>query len=436
MIRDIVHTLTTRVAVVPLGMLTGILAARYLGPADRGVMALFLLFPYTVKTFCTLGLDTASIYLHRKEKVPFETLFANCVAFGLGGGALMAVAVWFARGWLPGEAFSRGGPLFVVALATVPPVLLYQYMGGLARAVGEFRKSNLRPVIDKVLDAASMSLIFFAFHGGVFAYLVGHLLITSTIVLWMCWDLRPYLRNRVRVDFRVLGRMLKFGGKTYAQTIASHAHYRADVYLVAIFLLPADIAFYAIGAGLAERSLMLSDAMGTVIFPRMAGSSDRDAALLTARAARYTVMLGTVMALVICASGRLLVTGLYGRDFLPAVAPMYFLVTGVVMVGLTRILMRYLTSQNVHQHNAYMVGGSAVVNIALNLWLIPRYGIVGAAISSLTTYCLQGAWALWLFVRFSGLPLAAALAPTRADVAYFRGVAARARPGQPAPVVR
>ena len=436
MLKDIVHTLSTRVAVIPLGMLTGIIAARYLGPSDRGVMALFLLFPYTVKTFCTLGLDTASIYLHRKEKVAFETLFANCMAFGLAAGALLAAAVWLVRGWLPAKLFYDGGWLLGVALATVAPVLLYQYLGGLARAVGEFRKSNMRSVIDKVLDVGSMVMLFYVFHLGVFAYLVGHFVIITTIVLWMCWDLRPYIRQKIRPDLRVLGRMLKFGAKTYAQGIASHAHYRADVYLVAIFLSRADIAFYTIGAGLAERSLMLSDAMGTVLFPKLASSDNREAALLTARASRYTLLMGAVVALVICGSGRLLVEALYGRDYLPAVTPMYFLVSGVLMIGMTRILMRYLTSLNVHQHNAYLVGGSAVANIALNIWLIPAFGIVGAAISSLTTYGLQGAWALYLFRRFSGLPLSAALIVTREDLAYFRGLAARIRPRQAAPAAR
>ena len=433
MLKDIVHTLCTRVAVIPLGMLTGIIAARYLGPADRGVMALFLLFPYTVKTFCTFGLDTASIYLHRKEKVPFEVLLANCLAFGLVGGTILASTVWIVRGWLPGEAFAEGGPLFIVALATVPPVLLYQYLGGLARAVGEFRKSNLRSVIDKVLDVGVMVLLFFVYHAGVFAYLVGHFLIMVTIVLWMCWDLRPHIREKVRPDFKVLGRMLRFGGKTYAQTIASHAHYRADVYIVAIFLSSADIAFYAIGAGLAERSLMMADAMGTVLFPKLASSDREQAGLITARASRYTLLMCAATALVICLSGRLLVETLYGRDYLPAVVPMYFLVSGVVMIGVTRIIVRFLTSLNVHQHNAYMIGGSAIVNIALNLWLVPRYGIAGAAVSSLCTYTLQGAWVLWLFRRFSGLPVRTALVPTANDVTYLRALAARFRVRQPAP---
>jgi O-antigen/teichoic acid export membrane protein len=377
-------------------------------------------------------LDTARIYLHRKEKVPFEVLFANCMVFGLVAGSLLGVVLWFLRGFLPGEAFDNAGLIFAVALATVPPILLYQYLGGLARAVGEFSKSNIRSVIDKVLDVAAVLLIFFVFHGGVLAYIISHFFIIVTIVLWLCWDLRSHLRGRLRVDLRVLGRMLKFGSKTYAQTIASHAHYRADVYLVAIFLSRADIAFYAIGAGLAERSLMLADAMGTVLFPRLA-SLDRDqAAALTARASRYTLVLGGLMALAICLSGRFLVEGLYGSPYLPAVTPMYFLVSGVLMVGMTRILMRYLTSLNVHQHNAYLVGGSAVVNISLNLWLIPRYGIVGAAISHLCTYLLQAAWALWLFRRFSGLSVTTALVATREDLTYLRGLASRirARPGR------
>jgi O-antigen/teichoic acid export membrane protein len=281
-----------------------------------------------------------------------------------------------------------------------------------------------------------MFIVFFALDGRVLEYLMAHWVIMVIIVVWLLCDIRPHIRGKLRPDLRVLGRMLKFGGKTYAQHVASHVQYRADVYLVAVFLSHSDIAFYAIGAGLAERALLLSDAVGLVLFPRLTSSDPRQAALDTARASRYTLFLAAVMALAIALCANLLVGGLYGREYLPAVTPMYYLVGGVLMIGIARILMRYLTSLNVHQHNAYMVAGSAVVNIALNCWLIPRFGIVGAAVSSLLTYSIHGIWSLWLFRRFSGLPMRTALIITRSDFAYFRGLTGRLRPRQVAPAAR
>jgi O-antigen/teichoic acid export membrane protein len=227
--------------------------------------------------------------------------------------------------------------------------------------------------------------------------------------------------------------MLKFGGKTYAQNMAAHMHYRADIYLIAAFLNHAEIAFYSIGAGLAERCLMIPDAMGVVLYPHLTSSSDQQGAQLTARACRNTLLLGVLTAGPICLFGYPLISVMYGQAYLPAIAPMYILMAGVVFIGLTRILMRYLTSINAHEHNAYIVAASAVANICLNLILIPRYGIVGAAFSSLCTYSIQGMWAIWLFTRFTGLSVRDVVLVTPADLRYLSQIPLKLRPKVVAP---
>jgi len=78
-----------------------------------------------------------------------------------------------------------------------------------------------------------------------------------------------------------------------------------------------------------------------------------------------------------------------------------------------------------------------VVNVVLNLALIPAYGIVGCAVASSIGYGLLGGLQVAWFLRATGLP-ARVLLPGRAEVRYLgrvsarsaAAVAARARRGQ------
>ena len=73
-----------------------------------------------------------------------------------------------------------------------------------------------------------------------------------------------------------------------------------------------------------------------------------------------------------------------------------------------------------------------VVNVAINLWLIPRYGIDGAAVASSVSYLLTALLTLIVFHRLSGRgwietlvirrsDLVALLGALRAGVARLRG---------------
>ena len=65
------------------------------------------------------------------------------------------------------------------------------------------------------------------------------------------------------------------------------------------------------------------------------------------------------------------------------------------------------------------------VNVVLNLLLIPRYGVVGAAVASSATYLLVGTMIAIVFIRHSGRGLVELLLPRRSDLDAYTSRAAR-----------
>lgn len=65
--RDVAVTLATRLISRVLALATGIILARALGPAGRGVVALALVLPYILQEFSNLGLDMSNTHLASKE---------------------------------------------------------------------------------------------------------------------------------------------------------------------------------------------------------------------------------------------------------------------------------------------------------------------------------------------------------------------------------
>jgi O-antigen/teichoic acid export membrane protein len=107
---------------------------------------------------------------------------------------------------------------------------------------------------------------------------------------------------------------------------------------------------------------------------------------------------------------------LYGSRFEESIVPMLILLPGVVMMALYLLLTRNFTSRNRQHVNAVAAVTALVVNVGLNVWLIPRWGIRGSALSSVVSYGLAASILLVMFHRESGLPYRAVLLLRRDDL--------------------
>ncbi|MDD5491137.1 MAG: flippase [bacterium] len=106
----------------------------------------------------------------------------------------------------------------------------------------------------------------------------------------------------------------------------------------------------------------------------------------------FQLKLMSAIAIPIVAGGMILapkIIGMvYGPDFAPAVPVLRIL---MVMTGITFLINPFsnmLISANHQEKTFWVTVAGAAINISLNLVLIPRYSLYGAAIASITTYLL------------------------------------------------
>jgi O-antigen/teichoic acid export membrane protein len=214
------------------------------------------------------------------------------------------------------------------------------------------------------------------------------------------------------------------------QTITSHLLLRVDIYMVAALLKnPAEAAFYSLALRFTEMVLEVPQAVGLVLYPRLAALPDDEIYNLTAQACRRTLLLSGAGALLIAFAGPWVITLWYGRDYAPAGAPLPWAAVGVIAMSIFVILTRAFTSRHRQQVNIAAGLIALVGNVGLNFVLIPRLGIVGAAMAAALSY--SGACALLM----TAFLLQARMSPLRLLVAdtddlrffwqVFRAAAAR-----------
>jgi O-antigen/teichoic acid export membrane protein len=87
---------------------------------------------------------------------------------------------------------------------------------------------------------------------------------------------------------------------------------------------------------------------------------------------------------------------LFGAEFLPSVPAFRILAAAMVFLGVGTMLSNYLAATGFPWFAVHAWLGATVLNVALNLVLIPAAGIAGAALASLVCYAAVLV-ALWLY---------------------------------------
>jgi O-antigen/teichoic acid export membrane protein len=417
-VKDALRVLGGQVAMTAIGVVTGVVTARWLGPHDRGLFQLLTMLPTTLSNFVKLGIPQASVYFMRRKGAPASAVASNAVWFALTMGTALAVGCWFGRDWLLENVLARCPPFLVAPmLVLIPFVLLQFYLLGIAQAQERFTEYNVRQIVPNLLSLVGMIVVLVGLGLG----LVGAVLTQTAIVifmsLWLALRVHREAPLRARVDGELLRGMLGFGGKSYVQTLAATLHLRLDQYLIAYLLAdPGQVAFYTIGANLVSLLLKIPDATGTVLFPRLAAAEQREAYLATARVCRSTILLTALGAAGLAVVGPLGVPILYGHDFSRAITPMLILLPGALFMALYQILTRSFTSHARQEVNILAAVTALAMNVGLNVILIPRFGIAGAALAHGLSYGTAATILLAAFVRLSGLSLRQTLLVGRADV--------------------
>jgi O-antigen/teichoic acid export membrane protein len=426
MLVDILGLIGSRVMLVVFGLATGIITARLLGPHDRGLFTVLLLLPQTLVNFAKMGVAQANVYYIRRRGASVSTVASNSLVLSLVVSALLVAACYFARPWVL-DPFTKGAPttLVAVALIAIPFTMIESYFLSILQAVENFRAYNLQSIYKAVLGFATIAIALLAMHGRLWAALWSQILVTAVANVWLLYQVRRVAPFGLRWDGAVGRGMLEFGAKSYLQTLAAHLHYRVDVYLIAYFLDPAQVAFYSIAVNMTNPILQIPDAIGTVIFPKLAGSSDVDAHARTAVTCRHTLFATILAAVFYAGVGSQALTIFYGSRYAPAIRPMLLMLPGIIMISLYQILTRNFTSRNRQQVNIIAAGIALGVNVTLNVILIPRFGISGAAVSTAVSYTLAALLLLAIFVRESGGSLRGTVVIRAADLAsYPRMIAA------------
>jgi O-antigen/teichoic acid export membrane protein len=108
-----------------------------------------------------------------------------------------------------------------------------------------------------------------------------------------------------------------------------------------------------------------------------------------------------------------------------SIPPFLVLLPGAVSMSLAKVMGSYVAGRGRPGVMAMGTIGVLIINVALNILLIPKLGIVGASLASLVSYTLQAGLYVYLASRLSGQPWRSLFVPGRDELRILFGTGTR-----------
>jgi len=398
-------TFSSQILIFALGLITSIILARTLGPTGRGIYALIILIPTVMLRLGSLGIEAANVYFTGSKRYQIKDIVSNSLLSSILLGLVLISLFWGIAHLNIFHRFLNSNqinPFYLwLVVLTVPLSLLSRFLNSIFLGKEEIVKYNKINIFRSVLQLVAIVVFLVILKQGVAGAVFSYIFTIISVTLFIVLLIKKGTPIGISYNQNLLKDSIKYGLKAYFGNLAQFLNYRLDMFLVAAFLTPAAVGYYSVAVGIAEKLWMLPGAIATVLFPRISSLKDAEANNLTPRVACFTFLITFVASLILAILAQPLIKILFGPAFLPSVTPLLILLPGIIALSGCKVLTADLAGRGKPQFGTYASFVSLGVNVPLNLWLIPKWGISGAAFASSVAYIIATIVVIIAFVKIS-----------------------------------
>ncbi len=404
---DVGWALVSSIITLVIAFLLRIVLARWLGAADLGLYTVVVTIHGFATLVATLGIPSAltkyvAEYKDDRNRL-FQTTFAafvSSIIFGLMVGALIFALSGILAGVFHMPELAR---LLKILAVVFPFTCILQTMVGLFNGLRQMRSYAYLEISRSLLMILSIvSLVWFGF--GVEGAITGIIISFIGGCIFGLYLSRSFLHLNLQNLIQNVKKIVLFGSQITGVNALNLVTIQADIILIGYFMASKDVGYYSVAVGLGSFFLLIPQAFQRITYPATseywAQKNYRALIIMINKSMKYSACIVLPLGLGVGFFAEGIITILFGQEFIYAALPLWILLIARVIAGSTSSPVGGSITGAGRPDIALKLNAlSCGINIVLNILLIPRYGITGAAIATAISLLAQAAIYLILMPR-------------------------------------
>lgn len=415
--KDSLLNFATTTVTTGIAFLSNILLARLLGPTLKGTYTIVVLIPFSAYTLLNMGIGNSTLYYTAKLPDSRRYILGKSllVSFVLGVSTLVLLIFSFPYWHIFYAEISA--VYFLIALFVLPLQLLYNSAFSAIVGADRFDYFSSLRILSSLFSFLLLCLALYL-PGDKIQHVLMATLISSLFSLLLSFY---YVKrsgilvpSEVTINVNVGTRqLLTYGLKAHLIGINQYISYRLDQFLLPILIGVTALGHYSVATAITEQVWTLSAAVQMAILPKIPNRTLKDGARLIATILPFVFMINILIVFVMASMGYFIIPVLFGPEFFASYWPMLLLLPGTFFIGIWKIIGSYYLGINKFNVLFYLSLAALILNLGFNLWLIPRYSAVGAALASTLSYTFTGIFLISYFSHTNGFMVRSLVLPNK-----------------------
>lgn len=384
---DYFLNLFNKIYVVIMGVFSTAFLTRYLGIELRGDFSYVIQINSMVILVLSMGLNQSYSYYYRKLNRKIYSEFLNIYSFQLVIYLCVFVGLSF---WI--RKFSI---LYFYVCLLIPFSVMNMQMES-AMAVENIRLKIKVHIFNATLKMVIYAILYFCIsYKNLFLPIMATIvieLITSSIYI-ISMRIKP---NIINIKFVFLKKALSFSWLPMITMLLNTLNYNIDILFLKHLSTTIDLSLYATAAGIMNYVWLIPDAFKEVLISRVARSDKINTVTLSIKISLLSMIILNIGFILF---GKVIIRVLYGSEFINTYGLTIILFFGGLSMVVFKIIGVVFLAEGKRLFNFLILLVSVIINVIANLITIPRYGMYGAAISSVLSYSLCGLTFLIYFAK-------------------------------------
>lgn len=397
-VKDLARVAFSKLNIIIFGVGTSVATARLLTPDQNGIIAALLVYPSLFMVLGSLGIRQSTTYFVGKQIYSLEKI-KNAVAQIWLLTSLISITACLTLFFFLSKNIDDLSWI-LVSVACIPFSLHNTYCSGIFLGKNEIKEFNKINWIPNMVTFIFIILLIYLFDlevlGAMIAYLLGHLSIF--IALRIKGNHLSVLS--LKIEKEVISKMLSLGLIYAVALLIINLNYKIDVVLLENLSTSYELGIYAKGSSIVQYLWQIPMLFSSLIFARSAISKDGLAfSKKVSQLLRLSLILVGAIAIFLMLISKQVVLLLFGEAFLDSVIVMQVLLPGVVLLTIFKVMNMDLAGKGKPWIALKSMIAPLIINVGCNFYLIPLYGSLGAAMSSLISYSLASVFFLYFYSR-------------------------------------
>ena len=377
-------------------------AARYFGAKDFGILSFALAVTSLLSILIDFGTNLLIIREVARDKSKIAKIIGNSffikIAFGLLAFGVLSVYLKILR-------YNEN----IVIITYI--ILSSIFIGSIKGVFDSLFQALEKPVYLSIGKIANILLLLFGLYIvivnelGIIQFSFIYLFINFILLIYFVFSIRKYINISFDIDLNYLKYMLKESWP-FAITYAFVSIYVwTDSIMLSIFKGETEVGYYNVAYRLVLALLIIPVGFNIAVYPVLSRNylvtNLRN--LMNSIVNKYFMFM-LLLAFPIAVGTTLLanriIFSIFGAEYFPSVIILQILIWSMFFTFMNAPFVKLFESINMQVLVMKITGISALINVILNYFLIPKYSMIGASIATLITEAIVSIAVMYMGLRF------------------------------------